>query len=84
MATFLSYENPDITIKLNDVVCLRIPSHNTFSVEIYVKGVEEPFALNFPSEEKCKEQYEIIKKNLVFAVANDNLSYIYAYDRTRT
>lgn len=64
MATFLSYETPAITIKLDDVVCLRIPSYNTFVVEIYVKGVEEPFAFSFPTEEKCKEQYEIIKKNL--------------------
>ena len=84
MATFLSYKNPDFTIKLDDVVCLRIPSHNTFVVEIFVKGVEKPFALNFHSEETCKEQYEIIKKNLVFATANDNFSYIYTYDRTRT
>ena len=81
MATFLSYENPAITIKLNDVVCLRIPSYNTFVVEIYVKGAENPFSLNFHSEEKCKEPYEIIKKNLVFATANDNFSYIYTYDR---
>ena len=81
MATFLTYEGPDITFKLDDVVCLRIPSHNTFVVEIYVKGVEKPFALNFPSEEKCKEQYEIIKKNVLFATASDNFSYIYNYDR---
>lgn len=84
MATFLTYKNPDITFKLDDVACLRIPSHNTYSLEIYMKGFEMPFALNFPTEKMCKEQYEYIKKMMVAATASENFHYIYNYDRTRT
>ena len=80
MATFAIYDDPSTLIRLDDVVYMRIPNHNTFSFEVYLRGICEPFIFGFPTEEKCKEQYEVVKRQVIASSPNENLRYTYNND----